>query len=131
MYIFFEYAACLILTAFVMMLLFAGCALFNPLSQGAADIIGRLTSGIAHEARDLVRGLTEGSPCRRARTYSRRLRSSVLPKGVAMFQMVNEEPREPQERKKIVLVKVGVFSVALLVLCAIVCFFVFLPYTNR
>jgi len=48
-----------------------------------------------------------------------------------MFQMVNEEPRGPQERKKMVLVKVGVFSVALLVLSAIVCFFAFLPYTNR
>ena len=128
---FVEYAACLFFAAPVATVLFAVCVLFNLLSQGAADLIGRLMSGIAHEARDLVRGLTEGSPCRRARTYSRRLRSSVLPKGVAMFQMVNEEPREPQERKKIVLVKVGVFSVALLVLCAIVCFFVFLPYTNR
>ena len=47
-----------------------------------------------------------------------------------MFQMVNEEPRGPQERKKMVLVKVGVFSLALL-LSGIVCFFAFLPYTNR
>jgi hypothetical protein len=48
-----------------------------------------------------------------------------------MFQMLNEEPKQPQERKKMVLVKVAAFSVALLVLSAVVCFFAFLPYTNR
>jgi hypothetical protein len=94
---FVEYAACLFLAALVATVLFAVCALFNALSEGVADIIGRLVRGIAHEARELVRGLTERSPCRRPRAYSRRLGSSVLPNGVAMFQMVNEEPRRPQE----------------------------------
>ena len=68
MYIFFEYAAYLFLAALVATVLFAVCAIFNLLSQGAADIIGRLMSGIAHEARDLVRGLTERTLCHRARS---------------------------------------------------------------
>ena len=63
-----EYAACLFFAALVATALFAVCALFNLLSQGAADIIGRLMSGIAHEARDLVRGLTERTLCHRARS---------------------------------------------------------------
>ncbi len=131
MYIFLKYVACLILVAFVAAVLFAVCALFILLSQGAADIIGRLMSGTAQEARDLVRGLTERSLCRRDRANSRRLGSSALPKGVAIFQMVNQEPSQPQERKRMVLVRVGAFSVALLVLSAAVCIFAFLPFTGR
>jgi hypothetical protein len=68
MYILFEYAAYLILAAFVATMLFAVCALFNLLSQGAADIIGWLMSGIAHKARDHVRRLTERTLCHRARS---------------------------------------------------------------
>jgi hypothetical protein len=61
-------AACLFLAALVATVLFAVCALFNLPSQGAADIIGRLMSGMAHDARDLVRGLTERTLCHRARS---------------------------------------------------------------
>lgn len=131
MYIIFEYAACLVLVAFLGTLLFAVCALLIPLSEGAADIMGRLMRGIAHEGRDLERGLTGLALCRRVRSQAGRVCGSGLAKEVAMFQMVNEEPRRPQERRKMVLMKVVVFSVALLLLSAIVCFFAFLPYTNR
>ena len=58
MYIFFEYAACLILVAFVVTLLFAGCALLMILKEGTA-ILGRLARGIAHDARILASRQTE------------------------------------------------------------------------
>ena len=47
-----------------------------------------------------------------------------------MFQMVNEESTQPQDRKMMI-VKVATFTVALLVLGGVVYFFAFLPYTNR
>lgn len=47
-----------------------------------------------------------------------------------MFQMVNEERDQPHDGK-MMMVKVGAFSVALLVLGALVYFFAFLPYANR
>ncbi len=47
-----------------------------------------------------------------------------------MFQMVNEESTQPRDGK-MMMVRVGAFSVALLVLGAVVYFFAFLPYTNR
>ena len=50
---------------------------------------------------------------------------------VAVLQSVKEEPRQPQKRKTLVLVRVGAFSVALLVLSAVVCFFALHPYTDR
>jgi hypothetical protein len=126
-----EYGACLILAALVATVLFAVCAIFMLLSEGAASIFERLVRGLAHEARESARGQTWQTFCDRVRSGFRRIRSWGLAKEVAMFQMVNEEPRQPQERKKMVLVKVAAFSVALLALSAIVCFFVFLPYTNR
>ena len=58
MYIFFEYAACLILVAFVATLLFAVCALLIILKEGAT-ILGRLARGIAHDASVLVARQTE------------------------------------------------------------------------
>jgi hypothetical protein len=53
MYIFFEYAACMVLVVFAVTLLFAGCALLIILKEGAA-ILRRLARGIAHDARILV-----------------------------------------------------------------------------
>jgi len=47
-----------------------------------------------------------------------------------MFQMLNEESTQPQDRK-MVMVRVGSFAVALLGLGAVVYFFAFLPYANR
>ena len=58
MYIFFEYAACLILVAFVATLLFAVCALLIILKEGAT-ILGRLARGIAHDTSILVARQTE------------------------------------------------------------------------
>jgi hypothetical protein len=52
----------LFLAALVATVLFAVCAIFMLLSEGAAEIMGRLLRRIAHEARDLVRGLTERVP---------------------------------------------------------------------
>ena len=53
MFIFFECAACLILVAIVVTLLFAVCALFIVLKEGAT-ILGRLARGMAHGARVLA-----------------------------------------------------------------------------
>ncbi len=47
-----------------------------------------------------------------------------------MFQMVNDESTQPQDRKTTI-IRVGAFSLALLVLGAVVYFFAFIPYTNR
>jgi len=47
-----------------------------------------------------------------------------------MFQMLNEQSAEPQDRKMMI-VKVGALTVALLALGAVVYFFAFLPYANR
>jgi len=47
-----------------------------------------------------------------------------------MLQMLNEGSTQPQD-SKMMIVKVGAFAVALLVLGAVVYFFAFLPYTNR
>ena len=58
MYIFFECAACLILVAIVVTLLFALCALFIVL-EGRAAILDRLARGIADDARVLVARQTE------------------------------------------------------------------------
>ncbi len=58
MYIFFECAACLILVAIVVTLLFALCALFIVLKEGAA-ILDRLARGIADDARILAVWQTE------------------------------------------------------------------------
>jgi len=126
-----EYAACLFLAALVATVLFAVCAIFMLLSEGTAETMGRLLRRIAHEAREIVRVLRGRTPRSRVCSRAGGACGRGFAEEIAMFQMVNEEPRRPQEWKKMVLVKVGVFSVALLVLSAIVCFFVFLPYTNR
>jgi hypothetical protein len=56
MFIYFECAACLILLAIVMTLLFAVSVLLIPHEEGAT-ILGRLARGMAHGAR-LARGRT-------------------------------------------------------------------------
>lgn len=58
MYFLFEYAACVILVAFVATLLFAVCALLIVLKEGVT-ILGRITRGIAHDASILVARQTE------------------------------------------------------------------------
>jgi hypothetical protein len=58
MFILFEWAACLILVAFVVTLLFAVCTLFIVLKEGAT-VVGRLARGIAHDARIPVARQTE------------------------------------------------------------------------
>ena len=58
MYIFFEFAICLIFAAFVMTLVFAVCALVIILVEGAT-ILERLARGIAHDASILVARQTE------------------------------------------------------------------------
>ncbi len=50
--------------------------------------------------------------------------------GEAMFQMINEAAAEPQDRK-LTLLKLGAFLVALAVLGGAVYFFAFIPYANR
>ena len=47
-----------------------------------------------------------------------------------MFQMVNEDKLEPQDRKMI-LVKVGAFLVALAALGGVIYFFAFVSYSSR
>ena len=47
-----------------------------------------------------------------------------------MFQMLNEESAQPPDRK-MVIVRVGALTVAVLALGAAVHFFAFLPYGNR
>jgi hypothetical protein len=46
-----------------------------------------------------------------------------------MFQILNDESARPPDRK-MAIVRVGAFTVALLVLGAVVYFFAFLPYGN-
>lgn len=58
MYVFVEYAASLILAAFVVTLLFAGCALIIILREGAA-LLGRLARGTAHDVSIFMARLTE------------------------------------------------------------------------
>ena len=58
MFIFFECAVCLILEAIAVTLLFAVCALFIVLKEGAA-ILGRLARGIADDACVLAARQTE------------------------------------------------------------------------
>ena len=58
MYIFFEFAICLIFAAFVVALLFAVGALLMILVEGAT-ILERLARGIAHDASILVARQTE------------------------------------------------------------------------
>jgi hypothetical protein len=47
-----------------------------------------------------------------------------------MFQMINEANAEPQDRKML-LVKIGAFIVALAALGGVVYFFAFVSYSNR
>ena len=47
-----------------------------------------------------------------------------------MFQILNEESPQPQDRKMMI-VRVGALTVAVLALGAAVYFFAFLPYGNR
>jgi len=49
---------------------------------------------------------------------------------VAMFQMINEESTQPQDRK-MAIVRAGALTVALVALVAAIYFFAFLPYANR
>jgi len=47
-----------------------------------------------------------------------------------MFQMLNEKSTQPQDRKMMI-VRVGALTVALVALGTAVYFFAFLPYANR
>jgi hypothetical protein len=51
-------------------------------------------------------------------------------KEVAMFQLLNEDSTQPEDRK-VKTARVGVLTIALLALGAVVYFFAFLPYANK
>jgi len=95
MYIFCEYAACLVSVTFLGAVLFAVCVILIPLSEGTANVLERLRCGIAHEVRDLGRGLIVRDLCLRFRFQAGQGRVRGLAKEVAMFQIVDDEPRRP------------------------------------
>jgi len=51
-------------------------------------------------------------------------------KEVVMFQMLNEESTQPPDRRMMIL-RVGAFTIAMFVLGAAAYFFAFLPYANH
>jgi hypothetical protein len=58
---------------------------------------------------------------------SRRARTG---REVAMFQMLNEDSTQPEDRR-VKTARVGALTIALLALGAVVYFFAFLPYATR
>jgi hypothetical protein len=57
-------------------------------------------------------------------------RGSGRERGVAVFQMINEPSAEPEDRKTL-LIKIGMFIVALAALGGAVYFFGFVSYANH